>query len=104
MAKREYITIANRKLVVERARHLCEYCKSYQKYATQSFNIEHIMPIVLGGSSDIENLALACGGCNGHKHTKTTGIDPITNFDVDLFHPRNDNWNEHLEWSADNLK
>lgn len=49
-------------------------------------------------------MALACGGCNGHKYTKITGIDPVSNQEVPLFNPRKDIWEMHFQWSADNLK
>jgi len=36
-------------------------------YATQSFVFEHIIPISRNGKTIGDNLAFACGGCNGHK-------------------------------------
>ena len=71
------------RLVAERARGACEYCGSLVLYSTQSFSIEHIVPLHKGGSSDFENLAFSCQGCNGHKYTKTEAGDPVTE---SLFH------------------
>ncbi len=62
------------------------------------------MPIAEGGETDLENLALACGGCNGHKHTKTQAIDPISQVTVPLFHPRQQVWREQFTWSLDALR
>jgi 5-methylcytosine-specific restriction endonuclease McrA len=31
----------------------------------QSFSVEHIVPISQGGNDMLDNLALACQGCNG---------------------------------------
>lgn len=75
---RRYITADEQKLVIDRAAKRCEYCQSLMDYVPQPFAIEHIVPIAEGGSTSLDNLALACGGCNGHKYTKQTGIDPVT--------------------------
>jgi 5-methylcytosine-specific restriction endonuclease McrA len=60
---------------------------------------EHIIPKGLGGQTTLENLALACNGCNGAKYTKTEAIDPVNNQVVPLFHPRKDNWLDHFMWN-----
>jgi hypothetical protein len=49
----------------------------------------------------LENLALACKGCNGHKYNKINGIDPLTLTLERLYNPRNDIWNEHFAWDKD---
>ena len=71
------------------------------KFATQSFSVEHILPRTKGGSSELENLALSCQGCNNHKFTKIKGIDPVTEQTVPLFHPREQQWREHFAWNED---
>lgn len=63
--------------------------------------MEHIVPISRGGSDTLDNLALACSGCNGHKYDKVGVLDPTTNQIVPLFHPRRQEWNGHFEWSED---
>ena len=88
-----------RKYVTTRALGCCEYCMSQEKYASQSFSIEHIFPAVLGGDDDVENLALACQGCNNFKFTKLQAIDNETDTHVPLFNPRKDRWVEHFEWN-----
>lgn len=90
--------------VVKRANNLCEYCVALASYSTQPFVIEHIIPTSKGGTDDIENLALACGGCNGSKYNKTNGLDPISNEIMPLFHPRTMLWKEHFIWSDDFLE
>lgn len=87
--------------VLQRASGRCEYCKSLRKYSPQPFTIDHILPVALKGSDALDNLALACGGCNGHKSNKTTALDPITGKEADLFHPREQVWQEHFDWDAD---
>lgn len=74
--------------VSERAGHCCKYCRSQARFAMQAFSIEHIEPHSQEGSSTIDNLALACQGCNNHKYTKTRASDAISGEQVPLFHPR----------------
>ncbi|MEA5448844.1 HNH endonuclease signature motif containing protein [Leptolyngbya sp. CCNP1308] len=101
---RRYITVDEQRQVIERANRRCEYCKSAMDYAAQSFVMEHIIPIAAGGETALDNLALACGGCNGHKHIKLTGLDPVSQTQVSLFHPRRQTWDEHFAWDADFLQ
>jgi hypothetical protein len=70
-------------------------------FATQSFSIEHIVPRYRGGKTVLENLALSCQRCNGHKHTRVQGTDPVTKQVVPLFNPRQQRWQDHLAWSSD---
>jgi len=59
------------------------------------------VPRSKGGETSEDNLALSCQGCNGHKYTATTAVDPVTETEVPLFDPRQDLWQEHFAWSAD---
>lgn len=93
-----------RRLVFTRASGCCEYCASQARYSTHSFAIEHIVPKHRSGKTVLENLALACQGCNNHKHTKIKSRDPISGHLVLLFHPRLHNWMEHFSWSDDYLE
>jgi HNH endonuclease len=93
-----------RKQVSLRANHLCEYCGALATYSAQPFVIEHIIPKSKEGTDDIENLAYACGGCNGSKYTKTQGIDPFNNESTPLYNPRTMVWQEHFIWSSDFLE
>ncbi len=90
-----------RRLVAERARGFCEYCRSPRRYSVAPFSIEHIQPRARGGGHRFENLAFACLGCNGHKYAKTVAADPVTGKSAPLFHPRRQRWNEHFAWSED---
>lgn len=98
---RERVTAAQRRSVFERANGCCEYCRSQARFGTQSFAAEHIIPVYAGGKTSLDNLALACFGCNSHKYTKTSAIDPETGSFVPLFHPRQQRWSEHFAWRAD---
>lgn len=95
------VTSEQRRLVIDRAKGCCEYCVSQMAFATQSFSVEHILPRARGGSSELENLALSCQGCNNHKFTKTEGFDPLTRQTAPLFHPREQQWRDHFTWNED---
>lgn len=90
-----------RRVIFERAMGCCEYCLSQERFATQAFSIEHIIPRSKGGSGDTDNLALACQGCNNHKYTRTEAMDPLTGQMAPLYHPRRQNWVDHFVWSDD---
>ena len=95
------ISRSAKRVVVERARGCCEYCRSQLRFATESFSMEHISPRSHEGSDDLDNLALSCLGCNSRKYTKTQGPDPICGEVVALFHPRQQRWGAHFAWSED---
>lgn len=90
-----------RRFVFERAHACCEYCQSQARFATESFVVEHINPRARGGTTTLDNLALSCSGCNGHKAKKTQAVDPETGQLVTLFHPRRQRWAEHFAWNDD---
>jgi len=96
-----YISPAIRRLVAERAQWLCEYCRTPEQFATQSFSLDHILPRAAGGATTLDNLAWSCLGCNAHKHTQTHADDPATSQRTALFNPRRLVWRDHFEWSTD---
>lgn len=101
---RKYISKQTKKAVIERAFGRCEYCQSWMKNAIHPFNIDHIHPLDKGGKSELENLALSCGGCNSFKANRVTAIDPVTNKEAPLYNPRTHHWQEHFAWSNDYLE
>jgi hypothetical protein len=92
-----------RQSVRERANFLCEYCHSPEQASAARFEIDHIQPLSLGGSNELNNLALACQRCNSYKYNLTTGTDPQTQTSTKLFNPRLDSWSEHFIWTNDGL-
>ena len=90
-----------REYVGDRAKGCCEYCLSQVQFSPQAFGVEYIYPRSAGGKTQLDNLALACAGCNGHKYNKTQAFDPVTNEMVALFHPRQQQWAEHFTWNKD---
>ncbi|KAA1258602.1 HNH endonuclease [Rubripirellula obstinata] len=88
-------------IVRERAGHRCEYCQLHQDDSPlATLHVEHIIPRKHGGSDEVENLALACIDCNLHKGPNLTGVDPETEEITVLFHPRQDDWDDHFEWQG----
>jgi 5-methylcytosine-specific restriction endonuclease McrA len=90
--------------VRSRAKNAWEYCHLHQDDSPLALlHVEHIIPKTHGGSDDLDNLALACIDCNLHKGPNLAGIDPETNALTALFHPRQQQWNDHFEWSGIHL-
>jgi hypothetical protein len=87
-----------------RADGRCQYCLMHESLQGATFHIEHIIPQSKGGHSDLENLALACPGCNLHKAGRITGIDPATGESVRLFHPLLQRWSEHFRFIASTIE
>jgi hypothetical protein len=90
-----------RRLVSDRARYCCEYCRAQTQYSADPFTVDHIKPRSLDGPTTSENLALACYGCNQHKSKRVVAPDPVTDLWVPLFHPRDQAWEEHFAWNDD---
>jgi hypothetical protein len=83
-------------LVRQRARHRCEYCRLSQNTSALRFHIEHVIDRQHGGTDDDANLALACPECNFQKGANLAGIDPDTGALTRLFHPRQQQWEDHF--------
>jgi hypothetical protein len=98
------ISASIRRQVRQRAKALCEYCHSPEDASAALFAIDHILPRSLGGSDDVENLALACQRCNGNRYNFTTGTDPETAAVSPLFNPQKNSWADHFIWTADGLR
>ncbi|HAJ59507.1 MAG TPA: HNH endonuclease [Cyanobacteria bacterium UBA11369] len=98
------LTQQQRQLIQQRASSCCEYCLSQAKFSPDPFSIEHIIPRSKGGTSNLDNLAVACQGCNNFKYNHTEAIDPITGESVPLYHPRQQNWRDHFTWSNDSTQ
>lgn len=95
---RDQVTAEQRRAVVERAQGCCEYCQSQARFSTQAFSVEHIVPRIREGSSSLDNLALACQGCNNHKYNRIEGNDPVSKQSVPIYHPRKQLWHDHFAW------
>jgi hypothetical protein len=90
---------SRRQTVFERANERCEYCLTSRKIIGMPLVIDHIVPRILGGSDDLENLCGACYRCNEYKRAKTHALDPATGTLAALFNPRTQVWHEHFAWA-----
>ena len=92
------IPTALRQRVAEAARFRCGYCLTSQRIIGPLLEIDHYIPEARGGTSDEENLWLACPMCNSHKSDRIDAIDPETGVTVPIFNPRQEQWAIHFEW------
>jgi HNH endonuclease len=82
-----YISVVLRRLVTERAGEQCEYCLFPQTASLFAFEMEHIIAEKHDGTTDAENLALACPCCNRFKGSDLGSIDRETQQLTPFFHP-----------------
>lgn len=100
---RKKISDLTKRQIYRRADHLCEYCHASEKWQYVRFTVDHIVPVSLGGSDDLGNLALACFHCTRRKWNHIKATDPESGQRVELFNPRLSLWSEHFIWSGDRL-
>jgi len=91
-----YIPKILRQQVFERANGLCEYCQA-SKIIIMTLQIDHIIPVQLGGETKLDNLCASCDRSNKYKKTDIQAIDPQTNTMQYLFNPRSQQWRDHFE-------
>ena len=91
-----YVPAELRRQVRERAALACEYCLQPEHDGLFSHEVEHIVAEKHRGETVSGNLALACMLCNKYKGSDLSSIDPETGEIVRLFHPRNDEWDDHF--------
>ncbi|MEQ9233928.1 HNH endonuclease [Coleofasciculus sp. E2-BRE-01] len=89
-----------RRLVIQRADNRCEYCGISQIGQVATFHIDHIVPVVAGGETIAENLALACVSCSLRKGARQKLEDSETGEVVSIFNPRRQVWKEHFDWNG----
>ena len=87
--------------VIERAAHRCEYCLIHENDVGFPHQVDHIISRKHGGTSQPDNLALACMICNRRKGSDVASIDPETGELSPLFHPRRDAWPEHFRLAGE---
>jgi hypothetical protein len=90
------ISRALRLFVAERAAHRCEYCLLHEDDSHTPHQVDHIISIKHGGSSEPQNLAYVCLRCNLWKGTDVAAIDERTGRLVRIFDPRRQDWRDHF--------
>lgn len=89
-----------RRLVIQRAGDRCEYCRLSQAGQEAAFHIDHIIPVVAGGATTADNLALACVSCSLRKGARQMVENPETGEMVLIYNPRQQVWKEHFRWDG----
>lgn len=90
-----------RRRVWERAGNCCEYCLLTQTGRLAQFHVDHVVAVKHGGSDTEDNLCLACPKCNGYKGSNIAGLDPQTGNTAKLYHPRQQDWDDHFRINPD---
>jgi hypothetical protein len=85
-----------RRLVIERASSLCEYCLIHQDDAQFRFHVDHVISRKHRGATTAANLALACLRCNVAKGTDVGAFIRRPRRLVRFYHPRQDRWTDHF--------
>ena len=62
-----YVSAELRRLVANRADHLCEYCLIHEDHTYFGCQMDHIISEKHGGPTEVDNLAYACVFCNRAK-------------------------------------
>jgi 5-methylcytosine-specific restriction endonuclease McrA len=83
------------------ARYRCGYCLSSEILLGMPMEVEHLIPLAIGGTSTEENLWLACRRCNGFKGAEIEATDSLSQQLAALFNPRTQSWQDHFQWSED---
>ncbi|MDQ1317100.1 MAG: hypothetical protein QG641_93 [Candidatus Poribacteria bacterium] len=91
-----YISDELRRFVASRAENVCEYCLIYEHDTFFGCEIDHIISIKHGGSTNPDNLAYACALCNRNKGSDIGSILQQTGDFVRFFNPRKDLWTDHF--------
>ena len=94
---------ATRELVSVRAAGRCEYCHLPQDVDLLPFQIDHIVSIKHGGTTNADNLAFSCIICNRNKGSDLGTFLDNTNELIRFFHPRKDEWSEHFSFGKDGV-
>ena len=85
-----------RQTIANRAKQLCEYCLIAEADTFYGCEVDHIISLKHGGSSEPNNLAYACALCNRAKGSDVGSISTSGQF-TRFFNPRTDCWAEHFQ-------
>jgi HNH endonuclease len=94
---RIYLPQDLRRLVIDRADHLCEYCLIHDEDTVLGCAIDHAISLKHDGPSDDTNLAYACVFCNRYKGSDIGSIIWETQEFVRFYNPRRDRWGDHFQ-------
>lgn len=69
--------------ILRRDNHACRYCGATAP--TVKLNVDHVIPVSLGGSDAPTNLVAACADCNGGKTSSLPDAMPVADVQQDAF-------------------
>jgi len=91
-----YVSDSLRRLVIERAAQVCEYCLLPSALSFYPHEVDHVIALKHQGKTSADNLAYACWRCNRFKGSDLGSFDPDTGEFAFLFNPRTQLWSEHF--------
>ena len=91
-----------RQIVADRANLLCEYCLIAEADTFYGCEVDHIVSLKHGGSSELDNLSYACAPCNRAKGSDVGSISTTGEF-TRFFNPRTDRWAEHFRLERETI-
>ena len=94
-----WISAELRQTIADRAKQLCEYCLIAEADTFYGCQVDHIISVKHGGSSELHNLAYACAPCNRAKGSDVGSIASSGEF-TRFYNPRTDRWAEHFRLSG----
>ena len=97
-----YIRAGLRRLVIQRADYLCEYCLLHEDDMLFGGEVDHIVSEKHGGLTQAANLAYACFPCNRNKGNDIGSLTPTDGTLVPFFTPRKDRWYTHFRLDEPN--
>ena len=89
---------ALRSYIAQRDKRRCAYCLTTEENCGLRMHLDHIIPEGVGGLTIPDNLCLACFSCNVYKGVQQIVIDPQSGEAVPLFHPLQQQWQDHFAW------
>jgi hypothetical protein len=90
-----WISTELRQTIANRAKQLCEYCLIAETDTFYGCEVDHIISLKHGGSTEPDNLAYACALCNRAKGSDIGSISKAGQF-TRFFNPRSDRWCDHF--------
>lgn len=92
-----YIPQDLRQQISQNAQDRCEYCHIHEQYVLKRHEVDHIYAEKHGGETIEDNLCLSCFDCNRYKGSDLCSIDGLSGGLVELYHPRNQRWQDHFQ-------
>lgn len=99
-----YVSAELRRLVINRANRICEYCLIHESDTYLGCQVDHIIAEKHGGLTEADNLCYACVFCNRSKGTDVGSIVTGCQDFIRFFNPRIDLWSDHFDLAGAEIK